>query len=380
MRRKTVKSNSSNFVAFIVVVGIIGLLSNSDNISRMLESDRNLAQDLGDGNCEYSEPVDDSHVENPGDIHRTLIAGYPGVGKRLVWGLVEQLTNRQVGDTWNFDDHGDNIVGLKTNFPHSEGAWTWGDKMYQSVLVLRNPMDAIISYHNIRTELKPFRTGATNVSEIFELTDTEEIYTKGASIDAWYTWRDAAFDRQLDLYGMVIEYWMDGGRRRNDGEGNPYYDEHCTNDMKGGCVPKAVIFYEALTDPDRGEDETIKLASVLYDSVGVPVVDESIWGCVYRERMKKDSLIRRKRLLEPSRTFNYDRPEGPKDSDKTYSYKQLGAMKKELERLRDKYDHPVYHEITSAAQLVVGLKEITEEVDVAFKEAFNLHKSETVGE
>lgn len=193
MRRKTVKSNNSNFVAFIVAIGIIGLLSSNDNVSRILESviesDRSLAQNLGDGNCEYSEPVDNSHVENPGEVQRTLIAGYPGVGKRLVWGLVEQLTNLRVGDTWNFNNQGDNIVGLKTNYPHTEGDWTWGDKMYQSVLVLRNPMDALISYHNIRTELKPFRTEAANVSEILEVTNTEDIFLKGASIDAWYTWR-----------------------------------------------------------------------------------------------------------------------------------------------------------------------------------------------
>lgn len=327
---------------------------------KVLNSRRFLIEILSYSNCEWTPPIDDSTLDNPGEVHATLIAGFPGVGKRLVWGLVEQLTNRRVGDDWNLSDLGDNLVAMKTSYPHPEGRWSWGDRMHHSVLVVRNPMYTLIDYHNIQEEINP----AKNLEDVKRLNKTKEVFTKEADIKNWYQWRDAAFDNEMDLYGWFIEYWMDNGRRRNNGTGEVYYDSSCSNLMADSCVPKAVINYEALLDETRGEDEIVKLASILKNSSGVPVIDESVWTCTYHETMKQASF------------YGVDTRGSSSEAafSKKFSYKQLAAMEKEVERLRNKYSLPVYDDIPSASQLVIILEEYLKDISKEFAKAFELHE------
>jgi len=319
---------------------------------------RFMTLNLGDGNCEWTLPIDDSTLNNPGEVQATLIVGFPGVGKRLVWGMVEQLTNRRIGDDWNLSDLGDNLVAMKTSYPHPEGNWTWEDRMHHSVMVIRNPMQTLIDYHNIREEIKP----AQNVEDMKRLNKTDEVFTKESDLSHWFVWRDAAFDNEMDLYGWFIEYWMDNGRRRNNGTGEVYYESSCTDLMVGGCTPKAIIQYEALMDEERGEDEVVKLASVLVDSAGVPVIDQSVWSCTYHEVMKKDSFYSAKKRGASSGV------------QKKFSYKQLAAMKREVERLRDKYTLPIYESVPSASQLVLVLEEYLVDISDEFQKAWKLHE------
>jgi len=168
----------------------------------------------------------------------------------------------------------------------------------------------------------------------------------------------------MDLYGWFIEYYMDNGRRRNDGDGHVYYESRCTEIMEGTCIPKAVIQYEALLDPSQGEGETAKLANVLVNLTGVPLVNESVWDCAYQEVMKKSSL------------YNpYKRPISSAN-EKTYSYKQLGIMRRELDRLIDKYETPIYHDVPAANQLIEILTDYLLDIDEAFETAWNIHQEE----
>lgn len=362
-RRRSALANISNLI--VISFAAIGFITTLQNVQPYVGisglGGRYMSQNLGDGNCEWSPPVDDTEIENPSEVQATLIAGFPGVGKRLVWGLVEQLTNRKIGDDWNLGELGDNVVAMKTSYPHPEGNWTWGDSMYQTIIVLRNPMQTFIDYHNIKEEIKP----AQNVEDMKKLNKTETVFSEEADISKWYTWRDAAFDRQMDLYGWFIEYWMDDGRRRNDGTGEVYYESKCAELMAGTCIPKAIVQYEALLDHTRSDDEVIKIGTILADSVGVPVIDQSVWSCTYREVMKRD-------------TFYSSKKRATSGEEKTYSHKQLGTMRRELERLRDKYSNPVYDGIPVAAQLINILDDYIVEVVRAYQVAWNIHATESV--
>jgi len=345
-----VKLKKRTVVALIISFGLGSFLQHITKVSngRFLELDRVLVEKSGNGNCIWSSPIVDS--DNI-DVHGTLITGFPGVGKRLVWTIVEQFTNRKVGDDWDISGLENKTITVKSSFPHPEGNWSWGDRMHQSILVVRNPMDVFRSYHNIKREIG----SVANVSQVKELNKMNDIYSRRASLEDWIYWRDAEFDHQMDLYGWFIEYWMDNGRRRNNGNGEAYNDPRCKEKMAGGCVPKAVINYDTLMDPESGENETAKLASVLVESAGVYVIDESIWSCAYREIMKKNKLYSDKR-----------RSSGPKDSYKSYSQKQMKIMRNELERLRDKYDLPVYSKNPAAVQLVVSLNQFLVHVNSYF--------------
>jgi len=344
------------FIGSLCILGIVTIINNVEYSG----SRRYLVNDLGEGKCVWSAPIDDTNITNPGEVERTLIVGFPGVGKRLVWGLVEQLTNRRIGDDWNLGNLGDNVVALKTSYPHPAGNWfTAMNEMYQTVMVIRNPMTTFIDYHNMKKETYP----AHNVEEMKQLHKVDQVFKEEAPVDSWYIWRDAAFDRQMDLYGWFIEFYMDNGRRRNNGDGRVYYDSRCTETMVGTCIPKAIIQYEALLDPSLGEGETAKLANVLVNRTGVPLVNESVWDCAYQEVMKKSSF------------YSLDkRPSS--GNEKTYSYKQLGIMRRELDRLIEKYEAPIYHDVPAANQLIEILTDYLININLAFETAWNIHQEE----
>jgi len=338
MKDNTIRMKSVA-VKIIVLFGVLCLMSNIF----LVDVRRTLVEDSTYDICRWSS-VDGNDSEAPDDIQATVIAGFPGVGKHLIGSLVEQLTNRQVGFDYlvidptlqSYENKKDveNVVAIVTTYPHPEGNWIWGDRMNQSILVIRNPIDTFRSQHS-----------RTNVG-------------------SWHTWRDAFFHSQMDLYVKFIEFWMENGKTGNETEDGEFrYDLRCKENITKTCIPKAVFQYEAFLDSKRGEDETIKLAKILNNCKSLSVVDPSIWSCVYNRLMKRNELYS---TINQNSNALYD--------DKIYSHIQLAEMKLHLEHLRDKYAQKMYIDTKAANDLVAALNSYLVDISYAFDQAWNLFK------
>ncbi len=63
------------------------LLADHEEMSRDL-----ITVDLGGGSCDIRSPTQDGEAV-PDDATRTLLASYPGSGKRFTWTIIKALTN-----------------------------------------------------------------------------------------------------------------------------------------------------------------------------------------------------------------------------------------------------------------------------------------------
>jgi hypothetical protein len=169
--------------------------------------------------------------------------------------------------------------------------------------------------------------------------------------------------RTIDLYGWYIDFWMNNGFRRNDGKGNPFYDPRCIYWMDT-CVPKEIISFEKLYDPQRADPEVVKLMNIFKQSKGiVPIIDQSAYKCVRGKFQEKKSLHNARRYGT-----------GPENFEKTYNHTQLGLMIDELIRLRDKYSHVNYTNVTVAPTLVENMIEYIQMTEIEWIKAFALYE------
>jgi len=196
------------------------------------ENRRKLVVDL-DGEfpyCYLSAPKYTAAADNQ---TTTLLASYPGSGKRFSWTVIEGLTNHRAGDDHNFSGLYEVSLHLKTSYPHKDGTWSWGDRMDQAIVLMRNPRWALPSYHTMRFELDY----STNWGESY--LRIPFVYTMRPAVALWETWRDENFEAELQSYVDFINFWMQGGAG----------DDHCATDMD--CLPKAVmdfdVFYQEVS-------------------------------------------------------------------------------------------------------------------------------------
>ena len=146
--------------------------------------------DKGGGDCDIGSPVEDAPNSITANTTTTLVASYPGSGKRFTWTVIKALTNYEVADDWNFSEklHKNPLV-VKTSWPHKEGTWSWDKQMDQMLLLMRDPRRAIPSYHTMRWELDY----AKNWLESFvRIPDT---YRERPTVEKWESWRDSRFNR-----------------------------------------------------------------------------------------------------------------------------------------------------------------------------------------
>lgn len=217
---------------------------------RVLKDHRELTQALEGGGCTIT-PVSE-YVTPSEDTPRTLLTSYPGSGKRFTWLVISALTNYDVADDWNFSGKlYENVLTLKTSWPHADSVWSWGDQMDQTILLLRNPRWAIPSYHAMRYELDFSEDWASSLVRI------PYIYTGRPSVELWEAWRDENFETELDAYIDHINYWMDGGKNTVTGE----FDAECT-DNKIDCRPKTVLDFDTFYK-ENPDTEFYKLGQIL---------------------------------------------------------------------------------------------------------------------
>ena len=140
-------------------------------------------------------------------VHGTLIAAYTGSGMRLAWQEIEGLTGMMVGDDFNLSPNALAPVGIrKTQYPNLEVIWSWSDKMKQVIMMIRNPRLAIPDYHTLLHELhyaRDWETAYVYLGRLlFVLPDHE----------SWERWRDYQFHKEIKLWKMFIDYWMEAGQ------------------------------------------------------------------------------------------------------------------------------------------------------------------------
>lgn len=240
------------------------------------------------------EPPEPLPEDQP--VFGTLIAGYPGSGKRLLYQMIEALTGGKAGDDWDLSEQGTHVVSLKTSYPHPESPWGWGDNMEQVVFILRNPRYAIPSYMAMKKELQ--------FSETYEQSylRRDYVYTVKPNETEWEAWCEENFNKELLLWAEQIEFWMGNGLK-HDKDGNSYQDTHCGTDIHD-CRPKTIIVYEKLSDRATGRREVAKLASVLDGREDIPLIEQEARACVYEETIDNE---------QPGFRINKHRPGGETD-------------------------------------------------------------------
>lgn len=294
-----------------------------DSIQTEQEMERYLSKNLGVGLCQWTapEPLNISDIGNT----TTLLASYPGSGKRLGWRILEALTGVVTGDDWDLSQEGQHVLTMKSSYPHPEGKWSWGNLMDQEMLLIRNPRYALPSYHTIRYELNFSQNWAQSYERI------NFTYTERPAVEMWEEWRDLRFDREMDRWCWYIDYWMSNGRfRRLDDNGNPMHDPHCQFEMSKDCFPQAVIQFEKLISGDAkvGMRELDKMGDVLDASPHVAIIAKEARPCVYQE------VIVRKEFYNANRDGN-----GPGNNEKTFTILQLRSMRNQIRTLYLKW-HP----------------------------------------
>lgn len=303
---------------------------------------RDLSINLGNGNCEWTAPVQADITKHN---TTTLLASFPGSGKRLCWRVFEALTGYVTGDDWNLSLEGYKTLFIKTSYPHHEGIWGWGDSMDQVILLIRSPRWAIPSYHTIRYEIDYSTTWDHSYSQI------SDTYTMRPPNVLWAAWRDERFYKELYDWSWLIDFWMQDGQP-NDYYNVTYIDEHCGKDIDT-CIPKAIIQFEKMVDPSETVriKELDKIGQVLDSSANVSVIEKEARPCVYKKVWERDEFY------NPARNGN-----GPPAYEKVFTLTQLSAMISEINLLREKYSRPPFEDMTLAQDLVAILDEYHQEI------------------
>mmetsp|Transcript_22390 Transcript_22390/g.25939 ORF Transcript_22390/g.25939 Transcript_22390/m.25939 type:complete len:317 (-) Transcript_22390:102-1052(-) len=165
----------------------------------------------------------------------TMVASYPGSGAKLTWKLIRAISGYMTSD--DAVDHLDLakqrlVIAIKTHYP-ARGS---NDPVFQpyadvprSVLLIRNPMNAIPSFHSFLYEQSIGATG----------------HSMRAPVDKWIEWRDRHFEQEIQYWLDHIMFWM---------EHHPFED-------------RFILPYEYLIKPGAGPTELRRLHSFLEDNI-----------------------------------------------------------------------------------------------------------------
>jgi hypothetical protein len=313
---------------------------------------RSLSINLGNGECEWQLPKDLNH-DNP--VFSTVLAGYPGSNKRSAFMQLEGITELTTGDDFNLraDAQNKRFAFMKTSYPSHEGIWSWGHKMDQVILLVRNPRWALVSYMNLLYEINY----ASQWSEAYARHDY--VYTVRPPVSEWLTWRELRFDAEIAWWGWFIDFWMEGGLMRDvfthekttpgifakfqlhqvyseaelaaeqaelGDNFQDFYDSHCTNDIES-CTPAAIASFEKMVKEATGPNEVDKYAATLEGQEGLTLIENEARACVWKE------LIVHKKGNIPT----FDDREGPPLEQFGFTVTQMERILEELYRLRNKY-------------------------------------------
>ena len=330
-------------------------LLNLGNEELQFKFRRALSLNLGNGSCEWTKPED---APQDTAVFSTLLAAYPGSGKRTAFMQLEGVTELRAGDDYNLapDFLGKKFAFMKSNYPQHEGIWSFSDKMNQVILLVRNPRWALPSYLNLLHEIEYSVNWETSYA------NRENVYTMRPPLEDWIVWREIRFDAEIKKWGWFIDYWMEGGLCRDvftndlttvdhferlvqpvmyaqaelvaeqqmitEGEVQPQYDPHCIHDMQN-CKPVAIASFEKMIDPQLGPAEVDRFVAAIEGKNGLNVIEEEARECVWREL-----IINGK---GNTNTFRDRDGNGPEETEYKFTAEQMEKIQDELYRVREKY-------------------------------------------
>lgn len=339
------------FAAAILVILCLAFEVAEFNIMRrrLWLEDRGLSINLGGGNCKWTSAFP---LGSDAEVFGTILAGYPASGMRMTWQHAEGLTGIQVGDDFNYvpPDALQRTGIIKTQYPHLEGIWSWGDKFDQVILLVRNPRHALPSYHTLLSEIH-YAADWETVAKYYR-----DVFKNKPTVDAWIKWRDLLFDEELLLWSKFIDYWMTGGMQywidldfeRNlqwpfeiVKENERKQDVHCIYEMN--CYPVTVLSFDRLFDPTTGPVEATKMAKALEGKKGMTVIEEEAIPCVWNKTMDQDNPLLARN--------DFDRI-GTQDSEYVFTLGQLKEMRTEVSKMRIKYSSGAWANNKNAQDIV----------------------------
>ena len=125
---------------------------NKNDVQRSLS----IRMEEDNGICEWSDVKKPRNAPQDTDLFATLVAGFPGSGKRAAFMQLEGFTELRASDDYNITagSYNTKFAFKKTNYPHHDGIWDWGKQMKQVILLVRNPRWALPSYHHLLYEIE----------------------------------------------------------------------------------------------------------------------------------------------------------------------------------------------------------------------------------
>mmetsp|Transcript_19549 Transcript_19549/g.27111 ORF Transcript_19549/g.27111 Transcript_19549/m.27111 type:complete len:271 (-) Transcript_19549:152-964(-) len=129
----------------------------------------------------------------------SFTASYPGSGAKLTWKLVRAITGIYTGD-----DHDHNgrvekqtVVAIKTHYPAAGPSEVFFHERLEHVnsgiLLIRNPMNALPSYHNF----------------MYEQANKLLNHSTRAPVEVWIQWRNDHFQEEVDNWVNHAKFWLD---------------------------------------------------------------------------------------------------------------------------------------------------------------------------
>jgi len=274
----------------VIFMGIVGFEWNSSAENhRQLQSQSSESLVVTDPprDCSISRP-------EPRTMLPTIIASYPGSGAKMTWKLTRAITGVMTGDDFNHNGlvSKGQVVGIKTHYPSEcccdPDSFAPLLNVDQSVLLLRNPMNALPSYHNF----------------FYEMEQKLKNHSTRAPVEVWIEWRDQQFEEHLATWLHVVKFWM----------------EHHTYEHR------LIITYENMIHDETGPTELFRLAKFVMrgDELASPEEDvPCVWDYIVNSRADEATRKGSKRSGGPM-----ERP---------YSTDQLNRMIDELKALKNLY-------------------------------------------
>eukprot|EP00546_Thalassionema_frauenfeldii_P004477 CAMPEP_0178916868 /NCGR_PEP_ID=MMETSP0786-20121207/12906_1 /TAXON_ID=186022 /ORGANISM="Thalassionema frauenfeldii, Strain CCMP 1798" /LENGTH=294 /DNA_ID=CAMNT_0020590307 /DNA_START=303 /DNA_END=1183 /DNA_ORIENTATION=- len=236
-----------------------------------------------------------------------------------------------------------------------------GSNLDQTILLVRNPRWAIPSFHNILSEINYGQEWHEVYPYLYN------VFTKRAPIEDWVKWRDLKFEKEIELWGWHIDYYMEQGSRYWDdldfervGEKPLYFrtddmkpwpkDSHCIYDID--CFPQAVVSYEKLRKHGTGPEELRKIANALRSKKDMTVLADEAIDCVWFET-----------FIHASAPNNDDRDHnGLLAESYKFTNHQMQIIANKLEFLKEKYSTSEWANVTVAEDLVLALEDYISEI------------------
>jgi hypothetical protein len=299
------------------------------NIQREQQSQQ-LNQKSNEAQVGVSVPEQDPECVVPDAAEKSVrnpawTASYPGSGAKLTWKLIRAITG-----IFTSDDHDHNgrvekgtIVAVKTHFPsHTHPHIFHQEKLKhigRAVLLTRNPINSIPSYHNFVYEQQ---NGLLN-------------HSTRAPVEVWIKWRNLFYEQELQAWVDHQKYWLDN------------YPSDAFH----------LVSMEHLTSADKGPDTLAMLGRFLAN--GEPDIAETM---VPPDRMRCiwEMFVNGKVPGERERRHSH-RSGGPKVYP--FTQFQLDQMISALETLKNEY--PSCQELATVLdEYIVSIQETKTRIDL----------------